>query len=259
MGFRPEIEKPVRTQGMNSNPIIERMVKAWEGFEFSDTPPHRKYLNALEAVQGKGFSAHDIESFSIFMSELEHIEGFPDKAGFFLSALINSSADTVFKIHTAHIASISYIGYWNAKEIIVEGDAGYSPGNNMQGGSITVHGHAGNETGAYMLDGRISLDGDAGDFTGYKMESGSIYVNGNAGENAGILMQGGSITICKNAKAFLGEEMAGGSITVAGDAGDHIGSIMRGGEIHVNGRIGHISEGLKHGKIFRGEYLIIEK
>ena len=235
------------------------MKEAWEGFEFSDMPPHRNYLNALKAVQGKGFSAHDIESFSIFMSELEHVAGFPDKAGFFLSALFNASADTMFKIHTAHIGSISYIGYWNTKEIIVDGDAGYSPGNNMQGGSITVRGHAGNETGAYMLDGRISLDGDAGDFTGYQMKGGSIYVNGNAGESAGILMQGGSMTICKNAKAFLGSEMADGSITVAGDAGDHIGMTMRGGEIHVNGRIGHISGGLKHGKIFHKDELIFEK
>ena len=180
---------------------------------FDEETPHEKlYAAAYEKIQKLGYSAKDVEAFSIALTE-SHTGRISEKSRFFPDALINHCPEERFVIHTTHFARpINYIGTQNAKHIVVEGDAG----SNL----------------------------------GLKMEGGSILVTGDAGVKVGNSMNGGIITVKGDANSSPGSDMNGGTIIIDGDSGGAIGPVMNDAEIHFNGNYSGGVYPQSTGKIF---------
>ncbi len=220
--FKSESEQRVRKHEVESNHAVESMREAWLRCTPGPKEIGARYEIFLDGIKDLEYSAGDVGSFSILLSEFRDDGFFRTSAGLFLSALINNCKDDGFTIHTAHFTEpIFFIGYRNTKDMTVDGDAESTLGENMLGGSIIVEGAAKNMVGELM-------------------EEGSIIVKGDAGEHVGINMKGGVITVEGNAKKAAGWQMTGGEIRIEGD-------------------IESIAKNLIHGKIFHKGRLIVDK
>src|SRR5208283_811678 len=190
-GFKPESERKARTQKVETNPAIEQMKKDWRScvlvrdvYSFDEG-----YHHIFEYTIKPRYCAKDIEDFSLALAEFQDEEYFWTKAGLFLAAYINKSDDAEFVIHTAHLAvPIRAIGCMNEKKITIQGDAGFSLGEDMRSGSIIVNGGALDNVGIEMGGGTIIINGNARDSVGRNMISGKIFIEGNAGDYAGDMM-----------------------------------------------------------------------
>lgn len=251
--YKKEEEKTVRKPDVKEDKALGQLKKAWRAYKTRSTD-YGEVENFLKA-RDLNYSSKDIERFSIALVEFQDEQEFSDKAGLFLSVLINNGKDSDYVIHTRHLAeAIDSIGRDNRKNIIVDGDVGDFAGLNMQSGSITIRGNASDFLGAGMKEGMITVEGNVGKCLGQMMKGGNITVGGNAGGVLGNQMKGGAITVKGNAGELAGNLMEDGSITVGGNVGDNmavemrkgmirvggnagkrIGGVMRGGEIHIEG------------------------
>jgi len=141
------------------------------------------YYIAKSSAPSK-ISSDNITEFSLLLDSLlleehENKEYFEDFTGCYLSALINKSKDKDFKIITNYLTkTIDNIGYENAKNIVVNGNAGGLVGHEMENGKITINGNAGGMVGGGMKDGEIIINGNAGFLVGEDMKNGEIRLNG---------------------------------------------------------------------------------
>jgi len=241
-GFKPETDHLLRTQNVESSPVLEGMKKAWvDCKDLTHGLWEIRHHSTLDRIKNLEYPAIDVETFSIALAEFQDEKKFSDRAGLFLSALINNCKDDGFVIHTSHLAEpIDGLGYHNAKSITVDGNAGDNLGTEMEGGTIFVNGNAGRWVGARMEDGTVTIGGYACDGIGYAMK-------------------GGDIIVKMGARDFVGERMKGGTIIVMGNAGSLVGKGMEGGEIHLNGDYVSISDNFVGDKIFHKKKLIAGK
>jgi formylmethanofuran dehydrogenase subunit C len=268
--FRPEEERIARKTDVKEDAVLELLKRAWADFRF-DPKKHfgdDNYEAALEAVKGIPYCSSDVEKLSLALAEFQGIEGFPIRAGNFLSALINGGSDSDYVIHTDHLdQKIDFLGRRNRKKITVMGDVGSEVGYGMDGGSITVKGDAEDNAGKWMRDGLIAVEGNAGENLGFCMQGGLVVVEGDAGDTVGHGMKGGVINVRGNAGWGVGCEAGAGYIILEGNATDGVfcheglmviiggnvkgllGSHMSGGEIRVLGDFEKLGE-ITGGKIY---------
>src|SRR3989338_22120 len=174
------------------------------------------YDNVFELLKDIRCYAKDIERFSISLADFQDEEHFSEKAGIFLSAMINNSSDTDFIIYTKYLAEgtkeIRGIGYKNTK-------------------NITVDGNVGDDIGWGMSAGRILVKGDANEFVGWGISGGTIIIRGyvsSAGEHA----TGGKIVVQKGLFS-IGEGMGSGcEIYSNGKYPPHLNRDSRGQVFH---------------------------
>jgi formylmethanofuran dehydrogenase subunit C len=164
-GFKPETDHPIRNPEVASRPVLEEIKAVWSRCHIDN--------GVLAAVNGCremraglrriGYSAKDVEDFSVMLAEFQGERRFSEKAGIFLSLLVSDGRDADYIIHTAHFAvPISQIGTQNTKNITVKGSAGDSLGFLMKRGLISVQGDAGRDVGLMMEDGEIRVEGAIG-------------------------------------------------------------------------------------------------
>src|SRR5208283_402917 len=148
-GLRPETERPVRTHKVESNPALECMKRAWAMCDDIHLPNYGEIYSAMRRkIRKHQYSAKDVEDFSMVLAEFQGEENFSNKAGLFLSALINNCKEDGFLIHTVQLAKpIHSFGFRNTKNIAIDGDIGDVVGEEMVKGAITVKGNAGGSTG----------------------------------------------------------------------------------------------------------------
>src|SRR4030095_2028059 len=151
------------------------------------------YDTALEAVSWATYSAEDVSRFCIMLSEFTQERNFSNKAGVFLSALVNRGPEKAYTLHVSHLGTVNHLGYANAKDLTIVGDAGDYLGSSMIEGEIILKGSARNYAGNEMKGGCIRIEEDAGRKTGYLMQGGLLVVEGNAEENLGHGMNGGTL------------------------------------------------------------------
>ncbi len=237
--FRPENENVVRAPKVESNLAIEGMGEAWKrcaGIIPNDQGA--SYTAMLIEISGLEYSAQDVEVFSVMLSKFQEEKRFSERAGLFLSALVNNCQEEKFIIRSAHLSMpIDNLGHHNTKRIIVEGDVGDFLGDEMGCGRIIVNGNAGFGVGAGMKGGVLLVNGNA-DQVGMGLEGGSIIVEGDVCD-AGSLMDGGIITVWGNATHLVGSQMTGG-------------------EIHLFGTF-VLADDIRRGKIFHKDELIFPK
>lgn len=211
--LQPEEEQiPDRIPEIKPNPNLEYLVREYEGFikKAIDYDKAEELYKELK-LNTEYLISKNIEQFSLTLSNYEQLRNFYI-SGYFISRVINDSKDEEFRIHTNHLDSlISYLGYKNTKNMIVNGDFGHCVGYLMQNGTITVKGNAGHCVGYSMKNGKITINGNAVDEVGRFMQGGNILINGNAGYCVGLLMEHGTINLNGN-YVSSSTEIKGGNI-----------------------------------------------
>jgi formylmethanofuran dehydrogenase subunit C len=253
--YKKEAERGIRDKAVD-DPILGKLEHAFHRLvsscrkQFDD--PWRAMPMAESLIAGIEYDAKDITRFSLMLAEIEKgyvarsdEEVFAHLGGLMLSALINHSHEESHLLKLEHLQSgLSWIGYGNRKDIVVEGDVGILLGSEMKDGRITVFGGVGEFAGSCLEDGTIVINGDAEEEAGGGMRGGYLYVKGNGGRRAGQDMIGGLMVIEGSA------ESVGGSSP---------NSSMWGGEIRINGgeppEILHI----RNGRIIHKGKLIVDK
>lgn len=188
--YKKEIPSEVRRVQVREDKTLQQLADAWGKLEgsgmlwFSIIPgPYDKgYFQALRLIRKIDYTAEDVEKFSIALADFQDEAKFAQKAGRFLSALINNCSEKEFVIHTGHLTMpIDNLGYLNRKNITVEGSVGISVGSNMIKGIITVNGDAGTNTAFRMKGGEIIIRDDAGNGIGGAARGGIVEVQGECG------------------------------------------------------------------------------
>jgi formylmethanofuran dehydrogenase subunit C len=253
--FKDEDEKAVRAPQVAEDQVLKQLKEAWAkvelrcGYMLRPRYIDESYSACLNAIKGLSYSSKDVEKFSLALAEFQETKAFANKAGFFLSALINNCQDSDFIIHTKHLKRIGYLGANNTKNITVDGDAGNCLAVIMSCGRISVDGNVGDGAGERLEGGEIVINGNSGYELGSNMKGGKITVKGNASPSAGVFMEGGEIFIHGASGVFLGGYMKGGKITVKGNAGEAAGNGMTSGELHIEGDYESLGD-VRGGKIY---------
>ena len=220
--YKREVKQPVRELDLNESSTLSQIKTIWAKFTYDrEKGFNEQCVEVFELLKTISCSAKDVERFSLALAEFQDEKCFSDKAGVFLSAIINNSEDSNFIVHTSHLSEdvlISGIGYKNTKNIIVEGNAG-------------------NDVGWCMSSGRILINGDAEEFVGWAMEGGKIIIAGYA-SSGGEHAIGGKI-IVRRGLSRIGEKMGTGcEIHSFGKWSPHIikGDVILGKVFH-NGKL----------------------
>jgi len=271
--YAPETERDVRKVEVRDE-ALRSIFKVWESIPTTEPvviPTY--YMELLRAVKDIEYSAHDVERFVLAL------EGYQDEkkvyysaTGYFLSALINNCRDSDFTLNVGYL-KITYLGYQNTKNIVINGSAGHSLGTWMKSGSITVlgdtdshvacemeggeilvkgnasnnacyrmtggkvviEGNAQGQVGDHMLEGSVIVEGNAGFQAAYCMAGGFLWIRGDVGTDLGCFMKDGIVLVDGNAVERAGYKLKGGKIRISGNAGKEVGAAMLGGELHIDG------------------------
>jgi hypothetical protein len=260
--YGPEEEIASRIAEIRDSEPVRKLVGAWRAHKYTISTrsgnfdyAYQSYERALELIRDLDYTSEDVENFSLVLGEHQHEANFKEKAGMFLSALINNGQDDDYVVHTKHFKEdLDHFGYKNKKNITVNGPVGVYCFANMVSGRVVVEGNAEYITAQEMEGGELIIKGNAARL-GIFMKGGKITVEGNGSGLLGWTMEGGEI-IAKGDSYSPGPEMRGGKITVYGDAGVEVGRYMKGGEIHLEGEYESIGGDRKGGKIFyKGEQI----
>ncbi|MFH0860831.1 MAG: hypothetical protein V1921_06485 [Candidatus Altiarchaeota archaeon] len=229
--------------------LVEKAMIAYGGLAY-DRNYQLFYPPLLESLRDFDVMPKELQAISDRLREVYSGQnGFSEIAGMFLTALVQNSNTSEFKLKLKSPLNLIGIGLSKGKDLTVEGDVGELLGAFMEGAKIHVTGKAGDLVGRSMEKGTIKVDGDAGNQAGLHMENGTIEIGGNTGYALGDGMRAGSITVGGNTGNELGLAMQWGYIKVEGDAGDMIGEFMEGGTIEINGKMGKIHSEYKDGVI----------
>lgn len=244
--YKPETQQPVRKLKVQGDETLRELKKVFKRFlrkKIKETQERGFFTEqdvAKEMIRGIFYTAEDVEKFSLALAEFQDKKDFAEKAGRFLSVLINEGKDSDYIVHTRHLEHISYIGIKNTKNITIEGHSGYAAAYGMSGGRIIVNGDVELDAGEFLSGGELILNGNATSRIGYHMSGGKIVLHGNIENSSGYssvgdVMVGGEVMIFGNVNYSVGSSMKGGKITIYGNAGENIGEMMEGGEIHLEG------------------------
>jgi len=285
-GYKREEPKVIRKAdvAVRKDPVIEQLKRVWKAHPLESInilllgSSYHEEVSA--SIRSQHYSAKDVEHFSLLLFEFDHEKNFSEKAGIFLTALVENGREEDFVIHTSTLGQlVNHLGKGNTKNILVKGDVGSHTATEMKKGKITIEGDEHGYAGLRMEGGLIEILGNAGEVIGWDMRNGMIIVHGNAEYNTGNEMGGGEIIVYGDVGFFTGRGMKGGRLRVKGNAGDFtgedmeggiiwiekdsgpciLGRKMTGGEIHVGGECIVWPDYVKGGRIFRKGVLIVDK
>ena len=188
-------EKPKAIRHMKKDKDFEELIQIWEECLYSGRPTcilpdedsslryilpdSSAYSYAEEFLGNIDLSAEKIEMFAGSLIAFQGHHRFPDKAGGFLSVLINKSSSMEFDFDFSRFSMpITELGYLNRKKITISGDMGEMLAIGMQGGILTVNGNVGPFAGYGMNGGILRVSGDAEGYVGQHMGGGEIHIGG---------------------------------------------------------------------------------
>jgi len=254
-GFKPEAEKPVVEAKVAAPTKMKAIIDAWY-VDKCDVEGESDYAYgcALEALEGIHATAEEIREFVEFLKKLpendltisrEHV--FTDRAGTFLSVLINTSPDQEFELDFNGLRPPDDFAYENCKNVIVHGDVGDNAGNGNTGrlevfgdadgifaygqsdGETILHGYCNGDAGHNLRGGKLTLLGEAEEL-GEGMMDGEIIAEKFRAQQSSLLeFLGSTNTIC------VGRRMSGGIIRVKSVERMHIDPRASGGQIFREG------------------------
>lgn len=208
---RARVGKPI----VKKDKVLEQLIAAFNKTKCSSrrAPNYDTARNTIYAIGKTLYSQKEIERFSRILPVFQHEDRFGERAGMFLSALINLGYEKKYIVHTDPlIIPVDFLGYKNKKKILVKGDIGHSGGQGMHCGEMIVEGKAKSHVGFYLKGGCITVKQKAGDYIGSLMDNGRITIGGSSGEHIGWGMKGGVIHLDGDYKSIFwweGKEVEG--------------------------------------------------
>jgi len=224
--FKPETEKKNRQADIRKGPALKRILEAWHSIDLDSPSGSLRcgratieiYDTVADRLSGINARQTDIDAFIAYLKVRESDHHDADKAGLFLSALVNTGCQKSYRIDLRGMAQLNQVAFRNCKRITVQCYKGeYFASYNAAQVTIrgNVFGVAIGQTG-----GKTVVHGDC-IHVATKLMGGEVIVLGSA-ENVGFMMQGGRVDIKGRVEPVIDE--------------NHIqfGEAMEGGEISVN-------------------------
>jgi hypothetical protein len=146
-GYQPETEKAVRTVKVTEDKALEQLKGIWRmirihGNEIDGDVVSMIYRRMANRLKGCSYTAADVERFSLALGEFREEKAFSDKAGIFLSALMNNGNAGNYTIWTSHLDRINWLCFRNTRNVTINGNTGDVFANGMKGGRVVVRGDA---------------------------------------------------------------------------------------------------------------------
>jgi hypothetical protein len=176
------------------------------------------YNLALRLIADVSISSMDVGLFCSKLVKYDSHKHFGKKAGYFLSALINTSKYGEFELFLSNVFPTDNLCYKNTKNVIVHGNVGEKFGEAMASGELILNGDAGKLAGYCLKDGKITINGDADGWAGCGVAGGLLVINGNTSDGWGERSDGGEILIMGN--AGKSGDLGSGVYRVMGDIVD---------------------------------------
>lgn len=148
-------------------PELERKYDLWDGRSPDIERPERFRRVA-------GWSVGDLDVSAEALYAFARDRTFEGVDGIWLSEVMERSSDTVFLL--PGMRGVDYVGAWNTKTVLVDGDVGVRGGYKMENGLLCVK-------------------GGAGDSFAVRMRGGTAIANRGVGANAGVSMRGGELVV----------------------------------------------------------------
>ncbi len=145
------------------NPAVKEICLFYDEWDKKNNIPEFLldiYHRGIDCLQAKQFTMKDVFDFSIFLKNYEQRKYFY-RTGFFLSALIQTSKEENFEVHTKHLhEKLNYVGSFSeGKNLVVLGSSGFDTGHGLKSGRIIVKGDADTNLGASSEGGEIIVLG----------------------------------------------------------------------------------------------------
>lgn len=174
---------------MKTTSAVAQLTEIWKGYTYTTEPlnytAQRNYEAICELIKGVEYTAADVQEFSKSLAEFSKEKHFCDKAGIFLSALVNMGSDTDYVIDVRDFPITKepcILGYKNDKNLTVYGQVGSNFGALMKGGTARLMGSVIGQVGTNMTGGTLTVEGNARSSVGPGMgKDATIEVNGEIG------------------------------------------------------------------------------
>lgn len=204
----------------------------------------------LGEIKKMDYTARDVEEFLEGLGKYQPEKNFANRAGLFISDLVNQCKDEKFHLNVRHLdVLVNYLGYHNTKTVWVSGSVGDHAFHGSSGWG-EIDGDAGNFAGAYSSGGRLHLKGNALDYFFAYGNGGRGIADGDVRDCAGRGNRGADVIIHGHARHETGAEQEDGSIHVGKSVRDFTGRYQRGGSIFVEWTARfHTSEGRTGGLV----------
>ncbi len=182
--YKTEEAQQVRKLDAKKDETLEKIKKAFVSFDYKYVHASFDWYEGLrKAVQVineviRGYTAGDVERFSVALAEFADEKDFAQKAGLFLSALINNCRDSDFVIHTSQLPELWFLGFANTKNIIIEGDGGDWLAFDMVSDKIIVNGNSRGNLGVGMKSGELHFNGEQHEWNWTTWKGVRIFHNG---------------------------------------------------------------------------------
>jgi glutamate synthase domain-containing protein 3 len=151
-----------------------------------------------------------------------------------LAALPDGSCARVTEPHGRHNLGV---GLTNRVSIEIAGNAGYFTGALGTGPQILVDGFAGWSVGENLMDGTIRVKGNASECAGASSHGGTIIIEGDASARAGISLKGGTVLVAGDVGHMSGFMAQSGTMLIGGNAGHALGDSLYETVIYVAGKV----------------------
>lgn len=204
--LKTEEGQPTRIPEVKPNSTLEAIVRKFERLlnQRSYVDPYHKSVFLLSPRFKEKVSADDVEQFSLLLARYQDHSSFFSRTGSFISALVNTSPDAEFRVHTRSLEPfyLSHLGHANVKQLRIIGNAGSDLGEYMTKGKIVVEGNAMASLADHLRGGEIEVEGDI--------------VMSEKHEGFPLFMLGGTIRIQGNVDAIIRAPFIG-EMHIAGD------------------------------------------
>ena len=192
--YKKEENVEKRSLDLKVSKGLERILHVWRRFPplYDDFVPDIEWhMRLKKAVRRIDFTEEDIRKFNISLLQYENVPhksdeeyGFSEKAGIFLSALINEAKETDFMLNLGIFEKgMTCLCVQNKKNVVIQNDGTgclIHLGEYMVKGNISVSGNVHDGIGAYMKGGEnLMVEGNAGEVSGYQMIGGTIHISGD--------------------------------------------------------------------------------
>ena len=174
--YKAETERP-----LGNSDAVARLKKLWAGFKVDKEIGNERsaatfYKKAVTLVKGCGYGPADVEGFSKELVKFQRERNFADKAGIFLSALVNQGKPGSYRVWANYLEkTVCWLGYRNRNSLDIMGDAGRHFAIGMKSGTLQLYGDA--VDAGNMRGGKVIIHGNVECISG-NMAGGSIFVWG---------------------------------------------------------------------------------
>lgn len=194
-GFKPEDEKHVRNEQVQTESTLKRLLVAWYSFQaqMPSNDLNRAYSLAIKSMGDIRATSQDLEEFLGHIRQISKGKPVADELsdevvalGLFISAIVNTGKENAYTIDLHGLPVPELLGYMNSKSLMVLGDTG--------------------DACAMENSGEIVVLGDVHGSFAHMQRSGTSVLVGDC-EDVGTMLEGGKVILYGSIKlSFCREE-----------------------------------------------------